>query len=548
MKIRLEILLLAAVLVAVAFAARAQTAPELRISYYERWTEGSAFRVCQEYPTTNVVLQENYSYDNLWYDPLDNGIWLTQWSWDECYLRLLHRDESWSQTSWPCCANIHDDGEKQWWLWAGDTYSEGVSPVAPFSSQIPWGKRDYTNIAHNIEGNFEWDDVFTDRYETRIELLTGGQTNLANSALFQLAYGAEDSASGQPIDPTNISALGKTADTNGQIWKALSDHVKVDATPALPAAFKNYIFAASFAKRIPQLLRNGTNITDTSQTVIVGERLNLSVVLDVPVAPITNFSWSIPGNIVSNYIADLNHAKVYYVSNFTSSTITFCWRDSGTNLTVQCSIIVKGEALVAKAKFNVIRPSADFTGFTNGIVEVDTNHVQGLTLHFGRATLANYGMRFVYANTNLNGWQGGAIFSGVQVGTLEAKHNLPNGKSYLWTGSGCDTDYPAKTFGFAPDFFDDSPHEAVSGSVKVWRTDTFQTYLLFQPDTPASIVVPLKKVEWNWSGIATNVSGGWVLLKGTNAITLNNASVTSHPEWITNAFPGTFTTNMTWYP
>jgi hypothetical protein len=70
--------------------------------------------------------------------------------------------------------------------------------------------------------------------------------------------------------------------------------------------------------------------------------------------------------------------------------------------------------------------------------------------------------------------------------------------------------------------------------VKAWREDNFTDYLMFQPDSPGSIPVPLKKLQWNWSGEAlTNGAGGWALVQSNSfvQVTVSNRDTLEFPHW-----------------
>jgi hypothetical protein len=46
--------------------------------------------------------------------------------------------------------------------------------------------------------------------------------------------------------------------------------------------------------------------------------------------------------------------------------------------------------------------------------------------------------------------------------------------------------------------------------------------------------VPLRAVNWSWSGTATNGSSGWTLLSGTNSINPPDFDVQQYPFWNSN--------------
>jgi hypothetical protein len=86
----------------------------------------------------------------------------------------------------------------------------------------------------------------------------------------------------------------------------------------------------------------------------------------------------------------------------------------------------------------------------------------------------------------------------------------------------------------------------VNGSAQVWRSDHFTMYLLYQVNTAGSMPVPLKKLDWSWSGVAqTNGAGGWQLLSAS--VALQNVNVSAgYPVWTNNTITGTTVTSNQW--
>ena len=66
--------------------------------------------------------------------------------------------------------------------------------------------------------------------------------------------------------------------------------------------------------------------------------------------------------------------------------------------------------------------------------------------------------------------------------------------------------------------------------------------MMFVPD--GGVAVPLKAVNWWWSGSASNSNPiiGWVLVNGTNSVNPTNFDVESFPSWESLA------TNYQWIP
>jgi hypothetical protein len=305
----------------------------------------------------------------------------------------------------------------------------------------------------------------------------------------------------------------------------------------------------------------GSNLTDQTSTVIVGQQMNLRCQLSVTNAllgTLQNFQWTVPGYVISNYLVALDSSSAVVVTNFPTgnSNLLFHWVDGANSRTIQCSATALGKTITGQATFNVLKPSADLLGFTNSsVVSIDADYAYllGTALHFGTdAQLAgqtNWGMRFYVTNIVLNGCSSDAVFFLVQAGTTEAEHNFTNSTSSRYSGSGLDTRYPA----FPPSSAtlpwwseDDPPGESADGSAQVWRSDHFVMYLLYQLNAAGSIPVPLKRLDWSWSGTAqTNGIGGWQLLSASVAMQNVNVSA-DYPVWTNNTLTGTTITNNQW--
>jgi hypothetical protein len=112
-----------------------------------------------------------------------------------------------------------------------------------------------------------------------------------------------------------------------------------------------------------QLLRDGNNIKNTTQSVMVGEQINLSVTA----APnLQSTHWSVPGRVFHDYIvaADFSSATVEPVTNehLNANSIEFYWIDGGDSRKVSAGIVLTHPVLGARgyqisAKFDVTRPN-----------------------------------------------------------------------------------------------------------------------------------------------------------------------------------------------
>jgi hypothetical protein len=81
----------------------------------------------------------------------------------------------------------------------------------------------------------------------------------------------------------------------------------------------------------------------------------------------------------------------------------------------------------------------------------------------------------------------------------------------------------------------DSPHTSLDPEdQEVTVNDQFKYYLMFKPDTPDAIWVPIAKAEWFWSFQAKRGKDGWTLASKGGKVTKKGALTTEFPEYETN--------------
>jgi hypothetical protein len=292
----------------------------------------------------------------------------------------------------------------------------------------------------------------------------------------------------------------------------------------------NYTFGVEVEKAYLTITRGGVAITGQTNTVIVGEQVALSCVLSPGLAPITSFQWTIPGTYISNYVTSATLGKVYPLTNasdFTNSTITYYWvqGSGGSSLEVQCTAIVKGVTLTAKAKFNVIRPTASLTASITGAIALDNNYENNVfALHFGWVPA---GIIFDYSTTASGTWN----FAQLVNSYVARQRDQTDGTWYRAQGAGLDESFPYPTFRPLYGTSDSPGIEVIAGSSGVSLSYSFSMYLMFKP--PGGIYVPIRKINWGFDAAATK-SGTWGSPSGAPYVDPNDTDATSHPEWVNN--------------
>jgi hypothetical protein len=419
-------------------------------------------------------------------------------------------------------------------------------------SQMPIGTNQLYLVSAAAFGRVDGPDPITylDSLNASFDLCTGGSSGETSS------YGGT-----WPMPPQWLQINGQTLVDSGQVNCGGADWgetlisapagVNVDVTPVATQVsnFWDYSFVVQAANETLQIVDNNTGnvLSGQTNTVIVGQQMNLSCQLSVTNAglmnsTLSNFQWTVPGYAISNYVANSESGTVYTNFPTTNSSAVFYWVDGATNRSVWCSATIDGVTISNQAVFNVLRPTANLNVFTNGPVVIDNNgsEIEGTSLHWGVAPMlapaTNYGIAFWATNFTLNGCPSNSEFLFVQIGTNQAEHNLTNGTSYRLISVGLDSEYPCGSFladfaGYSPPYYSDQPEEPANVSVDVWRSDHYSSYLLFEPPYSNSIAVPLKLAQWSWSGIAqTNGAGGWNLI--SNATAIYNVNVDAgYPTW-----------------
>jgi hypothetical protein len=79
-------------------------------------------------------------------------------------------------------------------------------------------------------------------------------------------------------------------------------------------------------------------------------------------------------------------------------------------------------------------------------------------------------------------------------------------------------------------YFDNPGLPISNGNNHETDPGSFQTFLMYNPNTSGAISVPLKLIAWDWSGVA-DASGGWNLSVSSKHITINDQDTTTFPIW-----------------
>jgi len=290
---------------------------------------------------------------------------------------------------------------------------------------------------------------------------------------------------------------------------------------------------------------NGTDITGTTSDdpmiVVIGEQIVLAAsISDANGASVQSQSWSIPGMLVKSYgevgaVSPYNwtisptcanadcQAVLVQPAELASDTVTYHWIDAVNPCSMQTvneqqicfrtvtytASLSNGQSVSAQATLEILQPT--LTDPSEALLNGD----------IGSATIVGYkrGAWSLQLRRILD-----APFSGNTSGmtispNLTAPPDFPGNIYLLQMGSSVQVSKQISgesrqcTLPYAFDHVylqseipeNDSPGISLPDSVtRVSLSDSFQTYLLWQPDLPNSIPAPLGVLQWGFAGTAVS--------------------------------------------
>lgn len=293
---------------------------------------------------------------------------------------------------------------------------------------------------------------------------------------------------------------------------------------------------------------NGADITDTStNSIVVGQKVSLQAVLDPSGIAASNFTWSVGGSAISNYVVagDSSSAQVLPLTQTNNATVNFYWVSSGQQ-NISCTVILtNGQTATSKADFSVQRPPLRaLTGQIIGSVAADANFVPLLgttTLHFGTAfttdgagIISSFDMASSLPLGFSNEWVQVVVGSTLVV-------TRTNGTCFQVNDSGLDQKYPFDTYPTGPVAVDAPANTFDAATTQLIRTDTYTIYLMLKPPDrgDGTSWVPWGLVSWTWSGASVFTNSSWSLVAGSAAILATDNNTTNYPTWTHIATGGT---------
>lgn len=276
------------------------------------------------------------------------------------------------------------------------------------------------------------------------------------------------------------------------------------------------------------ILRDGNDITGTTQNVVVGERINLSLETNPEGETPTSIQWSIGGNRVANYVANSASGTVTLLQNLTSPTLTYYWVTSGQQIEVSLTATIFGTSVTKYAYFNVTKPDPNAPSVTlptNGQLNINTltgctNSSGGPFLVFGNVsgpapgcpgvTTGQAGIIFAPPTTTppTTSTPPGSFFFVQLVTGDTVVYSSPSGTTTCTATNtpGLDGAYPYPYNNIYT--ATDAPQSPLPSTyTNASRNFGATMYLMWQSNTSGSIPVPMGSVGWSFSGSTTQSPG-----------------------------------------
>jgi hypothetical protein len=447
--------------------------------------------------------------------------------------------------SWP---GTNVSGYSMEWRSGGPECSYSTNrTISPFNGPIEMGRYNLTSDDINGDGSYGWSEV-ENRNSKNIVLAMGGAAGAANNNIVRVWMTAYNKTlAGWPVIPAAqyVTMWGRGPDgTNwngGGYWNHfLADNTETDVTPSVAgdwmktedwiyydggthhAEITDIGYGLSVETTKPLIYWGGADVTDKTNVVWVGERIDLACRLNLPMTGVTlsNFQWTVPGIRIGYWDGRTQWGRTTTLTNFNRSTIEFYWvQDTAEAVVVECTAEAAGQTFNLRTTYEIRRPTATWYLYPQGRpvrVTKDGKPAQGWDGYYHLTTglgwsLTNVGMYYEYEMTDLKGFTNQYSVSMVQTVWVDWHANIEDGgipetqpKSYVTITDGLDGPYPYVNWGWdRTSYIDDTPKSPLGDYEKYfWRRDKFWSYLMWKSERRASIAVPLRLWTWDWRGAA----------------------------------------------
>ena len=478
---------------------------------------------------------------------------------------------------------LMNQGEDDFDYTESDPLSSGADAYS-----APWGS-EYVEVATTFDDHVGTTGTWVNHARTRVMLEPQGQKSPNQIATYLVRakalersdpYNDDFGFGNLPLPPEWLQINGQTLintgitnEDDGAVWGETLVQgpagAYLDVTPVATQVFanKDYTFDVQ-AQETPFKIVDGTTGLDLPETntVIVGQQIDLDCKLELTNATLTNFQWTIPGQTVKQYeqLAEVDVTNSYTIKedlenpDLSSNSISYYWINGGTNLEVDCTAMFGNAHLKARTWFNVNRPTSTLvteTTTNTPSVSVETNSVGGLVLQFGSLTNNSppgpWGIKESFTvTTPINGTGSFGYLQIIDETTRRWILDDTNNTAQKLYGTNLLDTLPYQYLSGLTSIGNsdtqsnisaDSPGQALYGEKWASANDQFTGYLMYRPagDTNHTIWVTLREVHWSWSGAATKDTNGiWTLDPGYPPPPVNPVSADSVtlPTWYGTQF------------
>lgn len=336
-------------------------------------------------------------------------------------------------------------------------------------------------------------------------------------------------------DTSDSVSRGLTAVYTGQI-ASTSDRIEnghVTWTwPGVPGYPATGTWSASWSSMKLKIHLDGKDITGTTPTVVVGQQINLRMLLSNDTTCMLPM-WSVKGLTVAGFNALPSFSDPMVGSalptDFTRSSETeqFYWVRGGV-FSVTASCISGSQIVSTQASFNVVMPSITAVKIEMGKIDI---------VKAGKDTFLRFGTSSNGINFEAKQPPRTGIYQWVQtLSRIQAIFHTPTGNQSTSVANALDTYYPYNNNIRYPNgvlSVNDSPGAKLVSSLFTEISEIFSArmYLMWNPRIPSncvlpseagvgtctSISIPLGYVDWQWTGAAQYKNKQWKLVAGSTS-------------------------------
>ena len=245
---------------------------------------------------------------------------------------------------------------------------------------------------------------------------------------------------------------------------------------------------------------SGTDVTNTTQSAVVGQQIVLCASYTLPSGvTVSSQSWSVPGTTVGGFtVGPGSNTGGTTPTNFNQASTTFYWVVSASSQVVVFTLnLSNGQSPTAQATFSIAGPTA---------VSVSTQLDQariiaGPDLSFGNPP-SSVGIRFTASASPPSGYSNTFVWVQIINSASAVQYRSSGNKNCTFSGvPGLDGTYPYPNA--SSNTANDSPAWPLTS---IDSEDTFtlnaQMFLMWRPGLTNDIPVPLGSVTWQFFGDA----------------------------------------------